>query len=75
MSLRILKLEVRPGYPHVKFRSNYLLTENIFLVGNQDELKNWSPNDALALYPVNYPTWSGKSSVLVALLPYLKVNL
>ena len=69
MSLRLPNSEVRPGYPHVKFRSNDILTENVFLTGNQDELKNWSADEALGLYPVNYPTWSGKSSVIVALLP------
>ncbi|KDQ16681.1 carbohydrate-binding module family 20 protein [Botryobasidium botryosum FD-172 SS1] len=31
--------------------------ENIFLTGSIDALKNWSPNDALALSADSYPVW------------------
>ncbi|TFK40744.1 glucoamylase [Crucibulum laeve] len=34
------------------------LGENIFLTGSVDALKNWSPDNALALSSANYPTWS-----------------
>src|ERR1700733_406621 len=33
--------------------------ERIFLTGSDDTLKNWSPNEALALTPTDYPIWSG----------------
>ncbi|ESK93679.1 glucoamylase [Moniliophthora roreri MCA 2997] len=32
--------------------------ENIFLTGSVDALKNWSPENAIALSSANYPTWS-----------------
>ncbi|KAI0821308.1 glucoamylase [Irpex lacteus] len=32
--------------------------ENIFLTGSVDALKNWSPDNAIALSAANYPTWS-----------------
>ena len=38
-----------------------LPAENIFLTGSVDALKNWSPDNAIALNPANYPIWSGTS--------------
>ena len=35
--------------------------ENIYVVGSISQLSNWNPNNAIALSPNNYPTWSGKS--------------
>ena len=35
--------------------------ENIFLTGNLDALKAWSPDNALALSSASYPTWSSQS--------------
>ncbi|TFK40812.1 glycoside hydrolase family 15 protein [Crucibulum laeve] len=32
--------------------------ESIYLTGSIDELKNWSPTDALILSSTSYPTWS-----------------
>lgn len=38
---------------------SHLVIENIFLTGSVDQLKNWSPDQAIPLSPTNYPTWSG----------------
>jgi len=32
--------------------------ENIYLAGSVDALKDWSPNNAISMSPVNYPIWS-----------------
>ncbi|KAF9501619.1 glycoside hydrolase family 15 protein [Pleurotus eryngii] len=37
--------------------------ENIFLTGSVEALQNWSPNNAIALNPDNYPIWSVTVSV------------
>ncbi|KAF9046528.1 glucoamylase [Panaeolus papilionaceus] len=48
--------------PTVQVTFNVVATtvfgENIFLTGSLDALKNWSPDNALALSSANYPTWS-----------------
>lgn len=35
--------------------------ENIFITGSVSQLASWSPDNAIALSPDNYPTWSGES--------------
>ncbi|RDB14710.1 hypothetical protein Hypma_016313 [Hypsizygus marmoreus] len=48
--------------PIVKVTFNVVATtvfgENIFLTGSIDQLKNWSPDNAIALSSAGYPTWS-----------------
>lgn len=48
--------------PVVKATFNVVATtvfgENIFLTGSIDALKNWSPDNAIALSAAGYPTWS-----------------
>ncbi|KAK1229133.1 glycoside hydrolase 15 protein [Marasmius sp. AFHP31] len=39
-------------------RAETVFGENIFLTGSVDALKNWSPDNAIALSSANYPTWS-----------------
>ena len=41
-----------------------ILSENIFLTGSLDALRSWSPDNAIALSPAKYPTWSGQLSYL-----------
>ena len=40
------------------YPTNPQLTENIFITGSIDQLKSWSPDNAIALNPANYPIWS-----------------
>ncbi|KAJ2913625.1 hypothetical protein MD484_g6786, partial [Candolleomyces efflorescens] len=50
-----------PGGPiQVTFsvRAETVRGENIFITGSIDPLKRWSPEDAIALKPTNYPIWS-----------------
>lgn len=35
------------------------LSENIYLAGSVDALKDWSPDNAISLSPAKYPIWSG----------------
>ncbi|KAG5644769.1 hypothetical protein DXG03_007677 [Asterophora parasitica] len=38
--------------------ANTVFGENIYLTGSIDQLKNWSPDNALPLSAAGYPTWS-----------------
>jgi multidrug efflux pump subunit AcrA (membrane-fusion protein) len=52
---------------------NGLSAENIFITGSIDPLKRWSPKDAIALKPTNYPIWSGTYCLLISCsyIPFL----
>lgn len=39
-------------------RAETVWGENIFITGSIDQLKSWSPENAIALNPSNYPIWS-----------------
>ena len=39
-----------------------ICSENVLLVGSVPELGNWSPDHAIPLSTVNYPTWNGENS-------------
>ncbi|RXW25358.1 hypothetical protein EST38_g507 [Candolleomyces aberdarensis] len=39
-------------------RAETVWGENIFITGSIDPLKGWSPENAVALNPANYPIWS-----------------
>lgn len=39
------------------------LGQNVYVVGNSDELGNWNVTNAVKLDPTNYPTWSANISI------------
>ncbi|RXW16693.1 hypothetical protein EST38_g9161 [Candolleomyces aberdarensis] len=44
-------------------RAETVCGENIFITGSIDQLKHWSPKNAIALSPHNYPIWSVTLSI------------
>lgn len=56
------------AYELMKFGTDFLRAENIYITGSVGALQNWSPDNALILSAANYPTWSSESTV--SLVPF-----
>lgn len=46
-------------YSFTCYNANTKLGESIYIIGNIQELGNWDTKNAIKLFPVEYPTWSG----------------
>lgn len=50
------------------------IAENIYVVGSISQLANWNPNNAIALSPNNYPTWTGKLVLDIPVAPLMNTG-